>query len=154
MDIRIDGVKVKNLRVIPDERGRLMEMLRCDDELFINFGQAYITTAYPGVIKGWHYHKQQIDNMVVVRGMMKLVLYDSRENSPTYRRINEFFFGEYQPQLIQIPCFVFHGFKTISEYEAMVVNFPTEPYNYDDPDEFRVHPHDNDIPYNWERQDG
>ena len=154
MNRRIDGVKVKNLRVIPDERGRLMEMLRCDDELFIKFGQAYVTTAYPGVVKGWHYHKRQIDNMVVVRGMMKLVLYDSREESPTYGVVNEFFCGEHQPQLIQIPCFVFHGFKAISAYEAMVVNFPTEPYHYDEPDEFRVHPHDNDIPYDWGRKDG
>ena len=154
MNKLIDGVKVKNLRVIPDERGRLMEMLRCDDELFVKFGQAYMTTAYPGVVKGWHYHKKQIDNMVVVRGMMKLVLYDSRENSPTYRMINEFFFGEHQLQLIQIPNFVFHGFKAISEYEAMVINFPTEPYNYKNPDEFRVHPHDNDIPYDWGRKDG
>jgi dTDP-4-dehydrorhamnose 3,5-epimerase len=150
----IEGVKVKKLRVIPDERGRLMEILRCDDELFTQFGQVYMTTAYPGVVKGWHYHKRQTDNMAVVRGMMKLVLYDSRENSPTYRMVNEFFFGEHHPLLIQIPCFVFHGFKAISEYEAIVINIPTEPYNYENPDEFRVHPHDNDIPYDWARKDG
>lgn len=150
----IDGVKIKRLRVIPDERGRLMEMLRCDDDLFIKFGQAYITTAYPGVVKGWHYHKKQTDNFVVVKGMMKVVLYDSREDSPTKGAINEFFMGEHNPILLQIPPYVFHGFKCISETEAMVVNFPTEPYNYDDPDEFRVHPHDNDIPYDWARKDG
>ena len=51
----IEGVKVKKLRAIPDERGRLMEILRCDDELFTRFGQVYMTTAYPGVVKGWHY---------------------------------------------------------------------------------------------------
>ncbi|KNZ70039.1 dTDP-4-dehydrorhamnose 3,5-epimerase [Thermincola ferriacetica] len=153
MDL-IDGVKIKRLRVIPDERGRLMEMLRCDDDLFIKFGQAYITTAYPGVVKGWHYHKKQTDNFVVVKGMMKVVLYDSREDSPTKGAINEFFMGEHNPILLQIPPYVFHGFKCISETEAMVVNFPTEPYNYDDPDEFRVHPHDNDIPYDWARKDG
>ncbi|KNZ70045.1 dTDP-4-dehydrorhamnose 3,5-epimerase [Thermincola ferriacetica] len=153
MDL-IDGVKIKRLRVIPDERGRLMEMLRCDDDLFIKFGQAYITTAYPGVVKGWHYHKKQTDNFVVVKGMMKVVLYDSREDSPTKGVINEFFMGEHNPILLQIPPYVFHGFKCISETEAMVVNFPTEPYNYDDPDEFRVHPHDNDIPYDWARKDG
>ena len=56
----IEGVKTKKLKVIPDERGRLMEMLRCDDDLFIQFGQAYLTTGYPGVVKGWHYHKKQI----------------------------------------------------------------------------------------------
>jgi dTDP-4-dehydrorhamnose 3,5-epimerase len=154
MNKLIDGVKVKQLRVIPDERGQLMEILRCDDEQFTKFGQVYMTTAYPGVVKGWHYHKKQIDNMAVVRGMMKLVLYDSRENSPTYKLLNEFFFGEHHPLLIQIPPFVFHGFKAISEYEAIVINLPTEPYNYDDPDEYRVHPHENDIPYDWARKDG
>jgi dTDP-4-dehydrorhamnose 3,5-epimerase len=154
MNRLIDGVKIKQLRVIPDERGRLMEILRCDDEQFTKFGQVYMTTAYPGVVKGWHYHKKQIDNMAVVRGMMKLVLYDSRESSPTYTIINEFFFGEHRPLLIQIPPFVFHGFKAISAYEAMVINLPTEPYNYDDPDEYRVHPHENDIPYDWARKDG
>ncbi len=150
----IEGVKVKRLRVLPDERGRLMEILRCDDDVFKQFGQVYMTTAYPGVVKGWHYHKIQTDSMAVVRGMMKLVLYDSRDNSSTYGVVNEFFFGEHNPVLIQIPPFVFHGFKAISDYEAIVINIPTEPYHYENPDEFRVHPHQNDIPYNWERTDG
>lgn len=150
----IDGVKIKQLKVIPDERGRLMEMLRCDDDLFIKFGQAYITTAYPGVVKGWHYHKKQTDNFVVVKGMMKVVLYDSREDSPTKGQVNEFFMGVHNPILLQIPTYVYHGFKCMSVEEAMVINFPTEPYNYNEPDEFRVHPHDNDIPYDWARKDG
>jgi dTDP-4-dehydrorhamnose 3,5-epimerase len=45
----IDGVKVKDLKVIPDERGLLMEMLRSDDEVFQKFGQVYVTMVYPGV---------------------------------------------------------------------------------------------------------
>lgn len=151
---RIAGVEAKTLKVIPDERGRLMEIFRSDDELFTRFGQVYMTTAYPGVVKGWHYHKQQSDNMAVVRGMMKLVLYDSREDSATHGQVNEFFFGEHNPLLIKIPPFVFHGFKAVSECEAIVINIPTEPYNYGEPDEFRVHPHDNDIPYEWDRKDG
>lgn len=150
----IEGVKTKNLRVIPDERGRLMEILRCDDEIFIKFGQAYITTAYPGVVKAWHYHKKQTDSFVVVKGMMKVVLYDNREGSPTKGEVNEFFMGIHNFILLQIPPYVCHGFKCISEEEAMVVNFPTEPYNYEEPDEFRVPPHDSDIPYDWARKDG
>ncbi|MCP4396364.1 MAG: dTDP-4-dehydrorhamnose 3,5-epimerase [bacterium] len=150
----IAGVRLKALKVIPDERGRLMEIFRSDDELFKHFGQVYMTTAYPGVVKGWHYHKQQTDNMAVVRGMMKLVLYDSREDSASHGAVNEFFFGEHKPLLIQIPPFVFHGFKAVSECEAIVINIPTEPYNYDEPDEFRVNPHDNDIPYKWGKKDG
>jgi dTDP-4-dehydrorhamnose 3,5-epimerase len=150
----IEGVKVKKLKVIPDERGWLMEMLRADDELFIKFGQVYLTTAYPGVVKGWHYHKKQTDNMVVVKGMMKIVLYDGREKSSTKGEVNEFFMGIHNPLLLQIPPLVLHGFKCISEEEAMVINCPTETYNYEDPDEFRIVPHKNDIPYEWERIDG
>ena len=150
----IHGVKVKRLRVLPDERGRLMEILRNDDEMFGKFGQVYMTTAYPGVVKGWHYHKRQFDNMAVVKGMMKIVLYDGRKESETFGEVNEFFAGEHNPVLIHIPPFVYHGFKCISGDEAVVINTPTEPYDYNDPDEFRVHPHDNEIPYDWNRKDG
>ena len=150
----IRDVRVKPLKVIPDERGRLMEMLRSDDDLFKGFGQSYMTTAYPGAVKAWHYHKKQWDHFVCVHGMMKVVLYDDREDSPTHGEVNEFFMGGHQPILLQIPPLVYHGFKCVSEFEAIVVNFPTEVYNYDDPDEFRVDPHDNEIPYAWKRKDG
>jgi hypothetical protein len=72
----IDGVKTKNLKVVPDERGWLMEILRNDDDIFENFGQVYMTTAYPGVVKGWHLHKKQTDNFTCIHGMMKVALYD------------------------------------------------------------------------------
>jgi len=131
-----------------------MEMLRADDDLFIKFGQIYMTTAYPGVVKAWHYHKKQIDNFVVVKGMMKVVLYDGRADSPTYKEINEFFMGEHNPILLQIPAFVYHGFKCISETEAIVINCPTEVYSYENPDEYRIPPHGGEIPYDWSRKDG
>ena len=150
----IEGVKIKKLKVIPDERGRLMEMLRADDDLYIRFGQVYMTTAHPGAVKAWHYHKKQVDNFVVVKGMMKVVLYDSRAGSPTYKEINEFFMGEHSPILLQIPAYIYHGFKCISESEAIVINCPTEVYNYQEPDEFRVQPHGGEIPYDWSRRDG
>ena len=150
----IQGVKIKKLKVIPDERGRLMEMLRCDDDFFTKFGQAYMTAAYPGVVKGWHYHKIQADNMTIIKGMMKVVLYDDRKNSKTYKEVNEFFVGEYNPALIHIPAGVMHGFKCISETEAICINIPTEPYNYEKPDEYRVDPHSKEIPYDWTRKDG
>ena len=150
----IEGVKIKKLKVIPDERGRLMEMLRADDDLYIRFGQVYMTTAHPGAVKAWHYHKKQVDNFVVVKGMMKVVLYDSRAGSPTYKEINEFFMGEHNPILLQIPAYIYHGFKCISESEAIVINCPTEVYNYQEPDEFRVPPHGGEIPYDWARRDG
>jgi len=149
----INGVKIKNLKIFPDERGRVMEILRRDDSFFSSFGQVYLTTAYPGVVKGWHYHKKQTDNMTVVKGMMKIVLYDSRNSSTTKGEINEFFAGEHNPILIQIPPLVYHGFKCISPEEALVINIPDKPYNYKQPDEFRIDPHSQKIPYAWERKE-
>lgn len=149
----IAGVKVKPLKVMSDERGRVMEILRSDDELFYKFGQVYMTTAYPGVVKGWHYHKKQTDSFAVLKGMMKLVLYDARKNSTTCKMVNEFFIGEYNPILVQVPPFVYHGFKCVSESEAIAINCPTQPYNHAKPDEFRIPAHSKKMPYDWKRID-
>jgi len=150
----IEGVKTKKLRVIPDERGYLMEMLRPDWEEYDKFGQVYITAVYPGVVKGWHYHKIQTDHFICVQGMAKVVLYDSREGSPTHGEINEFFIGSLNPMLVKIPPGVMHGFKGISEEVALIVNVPTEMYNYQQPDEYRLPAHTDQIPYDWARKDG
>jgi len=150
----IDGVTIKELKVIPDERGNLMEILRADDEQFSKFGQVYITTAYPDVVKAWHFHRLQDDNMTVLKGMVKIVLYDNRKASPTKGLINEFFVGTNNRVLIHIPKEVWHGFKCISDTEAIIVNIVTECYNYKNPDEYRKPAHDSEIPYDWSRQDG
>jgi dTDP-4-dehydrorhamnose 3,5-epimerase len=150
----IEGVVVKKLRVIPDERGFLMEMLRCDDEMFRKFGQVYLSVAYPGVVKGWHYHKKQTDNFTVVKGMLKVVLYDQREGSKTKGEVNEFFMGERNPMLLAIPPMVVHGVKAIGGEAGYLVNCPTEPYDYDQPDEYRIDPNSGEVPYDWARKDG
>ncbi|MBD3182836.1 dTDP-4-dehydrorhamnose 3,5-epimerase [Candidatus Poribacteria bacterium] len=150
----IQGVQIKKLKVIPDERGWLMEMLRSDDQVFQKFGQVYMSAVYPGVVKAWHCHEKQTDYFTVVKGMAKIVLYDSRKDSPTYGQVKEFFMGEKNPILITIPPMVLHGMKGIGLEPAFIINCPTEPYNYKEPDEIRVEPHDNDIPYDWSRKDG
>ncbi len=156
----IDGVMTKQLKVVPDERGRLMECLRSDDDLFVRFGQFYMTTTFPGVVKGWHLHDAQYDNIVCVKGMIKLVLFDGRgaagdaaapgfEPSSTAGQVDEFFLGEHRPLLVRVPPGLWHGWKCISPEEAYIVNAPTEVYRYDDPDQ-RELPHDSDaIPYDW-----
>lgn len=150
----IDGVAAKTLNVIPDERGRLMEILRSDDDIFTQFGQVYMTTTYPGVVKAWHYHKKQEDFIACIKGMIKLVLYDDREGSPTRGQIDEFYVGDHRPRLVRVPRMVYHGWKCVSPDEALIINAPTMVYNYREPDEFRIDPHINDIPYDWERKDG
>ena len=151
---RIQGVKTKPLRLIPDERGWLLEILRADEgELFTKFGQVYCSATYPGVVKAWHYHQKQIDNFACVSGMVKLVLVDTRPESPTKGAVNEFFVGVQNPMLVQVPNLVYHGWKCISLEPSLVVNVVTEPYQYDDPDEYRLAPHDT-LPYDWTRKDG
>lgn len=154
MKKQIEGVKIKQLRVIPDERGWLMEILRADDELFEKFGQAYLSTVYPGVVKGWHYHKVQRDNLCLVKGMAKLVLYDGREDSATKGNLLELFIGEKNPLLVSIPPGVLHGMKGIGNETAMFINIPTELYDYSEPDEYRVAPDSGEVPYDWSRKDG
>jgi len=151
---RIRDVRTKTLRVIPDERGWLMEILRADDgELFTKFGQVYVSATYPGVVKAWHYHQRQVDNFACVAGMVKLVLVDTRLDSPTNGVVNEFFVGTRNPMLVQVPNLVYHGWKGIGSETALVVNVPTEPYNYAAPDEYRLAPHDT-LPYDWAHKDG
>jgi dTDP-4-dehydrorhamnose 3,5-epimerase len=150
----IEGVVVKELRMIPDERGFLMEMLRSDWPEFERFGQVYVTAVYPGVVKGWHYHKIQTDHFVCIHGMAKVVLYDGREDSKTHGEVNEFFLGWQRPRLLKIPPGVLHGFKGIGEEMTLIVNVPTELYNYEQPDEYRLPAHSDQVPYDWARKDG
>jgi len=149
----INGVKIKKLKVIPDERGRLMEMLRADDDIFEKFGQVYMTTTYPDVVKAWHKHEKQADNMACVSGMVKIVLYDGRPASPTFKEIDEFYMGVHNPILVHIPKGIYHGWRCVSRREAIVVNVPTEPFDPKHPDEQRLDPNGGEIPYDWRRKD-
>lgn len=147
----IQGVKVKKLKVIPDDRGKLMEILRNDDDMFIEFGQVYMTTAKPGVVKAWHWHRLQYDSFTCVSGKMRLALYDGREGSKTKGELMDFEISLDNPMVVQIPPGVYHGFKCISDEEAIVINTVTKPYNPKEPDEFRIDEYDNDIDYDWRK---
>jgi len=145
----IEGVEIKQLTKHADERGSLMELLRCDDAIFRKFGQAYVSLNYPGVVRGWHYHKKQDDHLAVVKGMAKVALYDAREGSPTQGQVDEFFLGEQNNILLKIPVGVMHGYKTVGAEPSLLINFPSEPYDPQEPDEYRL-PWDTDqIPYDW-----
>jgi dTDP-4-dehydrorhamnose 3,5-epimerase len=105
------------------------------------------------VDKAWHFHKKQVDNFVCVAGMVKLVLVDTRDDSRTKGAVNEFFIGSQNPMLVQVPNLVYHGWKCISTELALVVNVPSEPYDRESPDEYRLDPHGT-LPYDWARKDG
>lgn len=148
----IHDVQIKKLKLLPDDRGFLMEMLRCDDEVYKGFGQVYITGCIRGVAKGWHYHKEQIDHFVCVYGKALVVLCDTREGSPTYGQYQEFILEAPPaptPILLQIPRLVIHGFTAYECDEARIINVPTLPYRYEKPDEYRYPWNSEEIPYKW-----
>lgn len=146
----IYAVETKQLRPHADDRGYLMEMLRADDPIFEGFGQSYVALNYPGVIRAWHYHKLQVDMWVCVKGMIKVGLYDAREDSPTKGEAQAIYLGEHNPMLLKIPIGVYHGYKTVGTEPSLLINFPTRAYNRDDPDEYRA-PYDSpEIPFDWE----
>jgi dTDP-4-dehydrorhamnose 3,5-epimerase len=145
----IEGIVITPLKVIPDERGWLMEILRCDDPVFRKFGQVYVTTAYPGVVKAWHFHKKQTDNFTCIAGMMKVALFDARDDSSTRGNLMEVFVGVRNPVLITVPPGVYHGFKAIGPETAYFLSIPDLPYNYQEPDEYRLPPDTSEIPYDW-----
>ena len=143
----ISGVSVTPLRQIPDERGKIMHMLRCTDPHFREFGEVYFSWVHPGVIKGWHLHKKMFLNYAVPVGKIKLVLYDDRDDSPTKGELNELFVGVDNYCLITIPPMVWNGYKGCGTENAMVANCATMAH---DPAEMdRLDPFDPRISYNW-----
>ena len=143
----IDGVKIISLKQIPDERGKIMHMLRANSEHFEKFGEIF-STAFPGVIKGWHLHAKQIQNYACICGMIKLVLYDVRQNSNTKGELQELFIGEDNYCLVRIPDGIYNGWKCVGNKIAILANCATEPH---DPSEMsRLDPFSKEIPYKWD----
>jgi len=144
----IHGVVIHPLRQILDERGKIMHMLRASDPHFTGFGEIYFSVVYPGVIKGWHLHKQMVLNYAVPVGRIKMVLFDAREGSPTKGELQEIFLGPDSYQLVQVPPGVWNGFKGIGTEPAMVANCSSIEHH---PDEIvRMDPLKNDvIAYDW-----
>lgn len=143
----IHGVQLTPLKKICDERGRVMHLMRNDWPIFQSFGEAYFSVVHPGIVKGWHLHKEITLNYTAVTGMIKCVLYDEREDSPTRGEVNELFLGEHNYQLVTIPPGIWNGVKGASTAEAIIAIVLSHPYN---PLEVvRVDPFKNHIPYDW-----
>ena len=148
----IEGLRVTPLRRIPDERGAVFHMLRCDSDAFEKFGEIYFSMVYPGAIKAWHLHKEMTLNYAVPVGMVKLVCYDDRAESPTRGNLIELHVGELNYALVTIPPFVWNGFKSVGLQPALVANCATIPHS---PDEIeRLDPFSPDVPYDWSIRHG
>ncbi len=145
----IEGVLINKLKQIPDERGAIYHMLRRDNDHFIEFGEIYFSIAFPGIIKGWHEHTKQIQNYAVIDGKIKLVLFDNRSDSKTFKQINEIFLGEENYSLVTIPTGIITAYKCISKKNSILANCSTLPH---DPNEMINYDFNGDkVPYDWNK---
>ncbi len=156
----IDGALIQPLSWYDDQRGGLSVLLRSDQDALHGgrFGQAYVTTVLPGVVKAWHRHERQWDRMVGLTGRTLLVLIDGRAGSPTHGATVEVVLAQRQHRLVLIPPGVWHGLKALSPSESLVLNLPDRPYQVAAPDEQRFDPHASPVPglppFVWARRDG
>ncbi len=148
----IDGVQVIPLRRIPDERGTVYHMLKRTDPHFSRFGEIYFSTIYPGVVKGWHLHKNMTLHYACIHGRVKLVIYDDREGSTTRGELIEVFLGPDHYALVVIPPGLWNGFKGMGNDAAIMADCTDIPH--EEVESLRLDPFDNHIPYKWETRHG
>jgi dTDP-4-dehydrorhamnose 3,5-epimerase len=148
----IDGVVISPRKQIPDERGKVMHMLKATDPEFERFGEIYFSMVYPGVVKAWHLHREMVIHYAVPVGNVKLVLYDDRAGSKSHGQLMELFVGQDNYCLVKVPTGVWNGFKGIGATPAIVANCASIPH---DPGEIvRMDPFRNHIPYDWSLKQG
>lgn len=144
----IEGVRVKEVRNVPKEAGQLTEIYRRDWDLDnLPVEQVFQGLLLPGAISGWHAHEYTTDRLFCNDGVLKIVLYDTRPESPTCGQINEFRFGSARPAMVVVPPKVWHAVKNIGQEQALLLNIVDRAYCYENPDHWRL-PHDTEsIPY-------
>ena len=141
-------------RPVPHEDGMLAEVAKTSwPEVDRPIVQVHITTTLAGRMRAWGLHQSSIDRLFVVSGLVSIVIYDGRLDSPTFQNVNEFRLSERNPGLLVIPPNLYHGWKNIGIDEAVIINMPTAEYNYENPDAKDI-PYDSDdamttIPWRW-----
>jgi dTDP-4-dehydrorhamnose 3,5-epimerase len=147
----IQGVYIKEVRHVPRDHGVITEMYRPGwDPTGLPIVHAYQSRLFPGAIGAWSCHERSIDRVFVNQGHVKLVLFDGRDGSPTQGRLNILHLGDVRPAFAILPTGVWHGVQNLGPSDALFINFPSLPYQYEDPDHYRL-PWDTDkIPYDWD----
>lgn len=143
----IQDVKIYQKKVITDDRGKILHMMRNDDNYFSKFGEIYFSYVFPKKIKAWHIHKKMTLNYVSVYGKIKLVLYDDRETSSTKGMIQEIFLSNENHLLVTIPPLIWNGFTSADNNEAILANCSDIPH--DKSEILRLNYNDKKFPYNW-----
>jgi dTDP-4-dehydrorhamnose 3,5-epimerase len=150
----VAGVRFRPTRPVPHEDGHVTEVARASwDVLGEPVVQVHITTTFAGRIRAWGLHPLGTDRLFVVSGLVKLVVFDGRKDSPTFGQLNEFVVSEKNPGLLIVPPGLYHGWKNIGTSEAVIINMPARMYEYEQPDALDL-PWDSEaarriIPYTW-----
>ncbi len=144
----IHDIKITPLKIISDDRGKVMHMLRKDSAIFKSFGEIYFSTIFENSIKAWHLHKESTLNYVCVKGKVKLVLFDDRKNSSTKGSYQELILSPEDYFLVTIPPNIWNGFKGLGKSESIIANCLTLPH--DEKEMVRKEPSDKNFNYNWD----
>lgn len=124
----IEGVKVIQKKQIIDERGKIMHMVRNDDEHFTKFGEVYFSYSHPNTVKAWHLHKRMTVNYVCVIGKIKLVLFDDRFESKTKGTLQEIYLTTENYSLVSVPPGIWNGFKSLDNKFSIIANCSDIPH--------------------------
>ena len=143
----IHDVKITPLKIISDNRGKVMRMLRTDSQVFEKFGEIYFSTIYHQSIKGWHLHKESTLNYVCIKGKVKLVLFDNRKESSTKGVYQELILSPEDYFLVTIPPNIWNGFKGLDKAESIIANCLTLPH--DEKEMVRKDSFDKSFSYKW-----
>tara|TARA_A100001011_G_C14235965_1_gene811041 strand:- start:204 stop:638 length:435 start_codon:yes stop_codon:yes gene_type:complete len=143
----IEGVKISELKVISDKRGKIMHMMRTDSPFFKKFGEIYFSTIYKDIIKGWHLHLTSTLNYACIKGKVKLVLFDDRKNSKSKNQYQEIILTPKKYFLVTIPPNIWNGFKGIDSEESIIANCLDNPH--DEKEMVRKDISDKYFNFNW-----
>ena len=150
----IEGVIFRPTRPVPHEDGHVTEVARASWEILrAPVVQVHITTTFPGRVRAWGLHQLGTDRLFVVSGLVKIVVFDGRNTSPTLGALNEFAVSEKNSGLLIVPPNLYHGWKNIGDSEAVIINMPDRMYDYEQPDALDL-PWDSEaagriVPYRW-----
>ncbi len=150
-----EGVSIHPLATHVDERGSLTELFDPRWGLFEKpLVSSTAVTIRPGKIKGWAYHAEMEDRFCLFAGDAAFVFYDDREESSTRGMTAKVVLSEYRRSIINVPPGIWHAVQNVGTKDVLIINFPTIPYQYEDPDKFRL-PVDTDrIPYQFDHPSG
>lgn len=102
-----------------------------------------------GALSAWHKHMIQTDHIMVLGGSIKCVLYDGREDSPTFGKVDVHHLSPMRPTLVVVPPGVWHGLQNLEGHPSSFLNYFDYAYKYEDPDEWRLPADTDEIPYRF-----